>query len=66
MNLSEIINSMTGKTPSDLKEMLLSQYSAMPPERLSEHVWNQQVMAKRNGQANEMNRWNVLAFRKFQ
>ena len=53
MNVSDLFNSISGRTPSDAKETFLKLFSSMPPERLCEHIGNLQNMAQRNGQAKE-------------
>lgn len=53
MNESELVKSMTDKTPSETKEMLLNLLAAMTPERFTEHMNNTREMAVKYGQEAE-------------
>lgn len=53
MNETNIFDTVAGKTQSEVKELVLSLYSAMTPERFSEHMNNMQYLARQSGQENE-------------
>lgn len=53
MNESDFATSYLGKSPPEAKEKMMALYSAMPPERLAEHVSNMRDLAIKSGQDNE-------------
>ena len=53
MNPTTFQDSLEGKTPEEVKMLLLNFYSAMSSEQFIEHQKNLQLMAKKNGQEDE-------------
>ena len=49
MSLSANLDSLSGKTPSEAKEIILKLYSSMTPERFFEHTRNIESMAISRG-----------------
>ena len=53
MNLTTAVNSMSGKTPAELKQEFINLYSSMTPERFFEHISNLERRGELNGQDKE-------------
>jgi len=53
MDWSDLFNRTNGKTPSEMKEIAMLFFSAMPPERFFDHLTNLRVMGQQDGQAKE-------------
>ena len=53
MSLSANLNSLSGKTPSEAKEVILNLYSSMTPERFFDHTRNIESMAVNRGREAE-------------
>ena len=53
MNISAAINSMSGKTPHEIKQEFINLYSSMPPERFFEHINNLERRGELNGRDKE-------------